>query len=356
MALHPANQPAPYPAEVRHRIRRDVQADYADAAEALNDCGVSVVSVQHESDIWGGDGGAYVLDFVRALRVPCVATLHSVFAQPSVAQLRILGELTGIAQMSIVMSRSASSLLTDTYGADPSRIALIPHGVPDLPLVASDTIKPRLGLQGKTVILSFGLLDPDKGYEYAIEAMPAVIEAVPSACYVILGATHPDLRSRDGEAYRAGLEARVAALGIGRNVTFVDRFVGRVELGTWLEAADVLTTPYPSLDQSVSGALAYAMAAGKAIVSTPYAYASEQLAADRGRLVQAGSPAALSEAFIELLSDAELRSSMGRRAYDYSRKMVWWEVGAEYRRILDRVSRSAAAPARAPRRVAIGVA
>jgi glycosyltransferase involved in cell wall biosynthesis len=239
---------------------------------------------------------------------------------------------------------------------DPSRIAVIAHGIPDLPYVPSDTVKPKLGLAGKAVILSFGLLGPDKGFETAIEAMPAVVAAVPSASYVILGETHPGNLDRDGEAYRASLEAKVEAVGMAHHVSFVDRFVGRVELGTWLEAADIFATPYLNLDLSVSGTLAYGMAAGKAIVSTPYAYANEQLAPDRGRLVPAGSPAALAKAFIELLQDTELRLAMGRRAYDYSRKMVWWEVGAEYRRILDRASRSTVIPVRASRSLAIGVA
>ena len=228
VALHPANQLGPYPAEVHHRIRRDVQSDYADAAQALNDCGVSVVSLQHDFAIWGGDDGAWVLDFARGLRIPAVATLHSVPAQPSVAQRRILSELTGIAATSVVMSKAASTRLTDTYAVDPSRVTVIPHGIPDLPFVASDTVKPRLGLQGKAVILSFGLLEPGKGFETVIEAMPSVVAAVPTACYVILGATHPDSASRGGEEYRAGLEARVAALGIANNVKFVDLFVGRV--------------------------------------------------------------------------------------------------------------------------------
>ena len=356
MALHPAGEPGPYPAEVRHRIRRDVQADHSAAAQALNDCGVSVVSLQHEFGIWGGEDGAYVLDFVHALRIPFVATLHTVLPQPSAAQREILRDLAASADTTVVMSRGASTLLTRIYGADPSRISVIPHGVPNLPIVAADTMKPRLGLNGQAVILSFGLLGPGKGLESAIAAMPAVIKAVPSASYVILGATHPELRAREGEAYRATLEAQVAALGIGEHVKFVNRFVGRVELGTWLQAADVFVTPYPNLHQSVSGTLAYAMGAGKAIVSTPYAYAAEMLAGDRGRLVEPGSSAVLSETFIELLLDADLRASLGTRAYEHSRGMVWWEVGSQYRRLFDGAARSAATPIRRNNRLAAVVA
>ncbi len=342
VALHPAGEPGPYPAEVRHRIRRDVLADYTYVARALDDCSVDVVSIQHEYGIWGGDDGGYVLDFVRALRTPAVTTLHTVLRRPTRLQRRILTELIDASAATVVMSQAAASLLSRSYGVDPTRLDIVAHGVPDLPLVAPDTVKPRLGLQGRTVILSFGLLGPGKGYESAIEAMPAVVKAVPSALYVILGATHPDMLHREGEAYRRRLEATAAALGVTDHVQFVDRFVGRVELGTWLEAADIFVTPYPNLDQIVSGTLSYAMGAGKAIVSTPYAYARERLAHGRGRLVPAGSPDGLAETLIGLARDPELRATLGRRAYEYSRSMVWSEVGAEYRRVFARAAHSAA--------------
>ena len=341
VALHPADGPGPYPPEVHHRIRRDVRADYISAARALNDCGVEVVSIQHEYGIWGGDDGAYVLDFVRALRMPAVATLHTVLSKPSVSQRRVLTELIGATAATVVMSGTAASLLTRTYDIEPTRLEVVPHGVPHLSLVAPDSVKPRLGLQGRSVILSFGLLGPGKGYESVIAAMPAVVKAVPAALYVVLGATHPDLLHREGEAYRRSLEASAAALGVTDHVQFVDRFVGQKELGRWLQAADVFVTPYPNLDQIVSGTLSYAMGAGKAIVSTPYAYALEQLASGRGRLYPVGSAVALGESLIDLLRDPELRSLLGRRAYEYSRRMVWSEVGAEYRRVFTRAARSA---------------
>jgi glycosyltransferase involved in cell wall biosynthesis len=350
VALHRADGPGPYPAEVRHRIRHDVQADYPYAAHALNDCGVDVVSLQYDHRIWGGENGAYVLDFVRSLRIPTVVTLHSVLRGPTPSQRQIVGELIDTASATVVMSQAAASLLGAAYGVDPARVEIIPHGVPHLPLVAPDTVKPRLGLTGRTVILSFGLLGPGKGYESVIAAMPAVKEAVPSALYVILGATHPGELRQEGEAYRAGLEAQVASLDLAGHVRFVDSFVGRVELGTWLEAADVFATPYTDLDRTVSGTLAFAMGAGKAIVSTPYACASELLAHGRGTLVAPQSPDALAAAFVELLRDAELRTAIGRRAYEHSRAMVWSEVGAQYRRIFTLASRAGAAAPRADAR------
>ncbi len=338
VALDPAGEPGPYPSEVRHRIRRDVRSDYVAVAQALNYCGVDAVSIQHEYGIWGGNDGAYVLDFVRALRVPAVATLHTVLRKPSMSQRWILTELIRATAATVVMSQTAAALLIRNYDVEPSRIKIVAHGVPHLPLVAPDSMKPRLGLNGRTVILSFGLLGPGKGYESVIAAMPAVVQAVPDASYVILGATHPDLIHREGEAYRRSLEATAAALGVTDHVLFVDRFVGQEELGQWLQAADVFVTPYPNLDQIVSGTLSYAMGAGKAIVSTPYAYAFEQLAKGRGRLFPAGNADALAGTLIDLLRDPELRASLGHRAYEYSRGMVWSEVGAEYRRVFARAA------------------
>jgi Glycosyltransferase len=350
VALHPADEPGPYPAEVRHRIRRDMLQDYVFVARALNDCGTGVVSIQHEYGIWGGRDGDYVLDFVRELRRPKVVTLHTVLRNPTPSQRHVLASLIEAADASVVMSRAAASLLTRAYGVDGSRLDVIPHGVPSLPLVSPDSVKPRLGLNSDPVILSFGLLGPGKGYETVIEAMPEVVDAVPNARYVVLGATHPDLLRHEGEKYRRSLEARAVALGVADQVMFVDRFVSPRELGTWLGAADIFVTPYPNLDQIVSGTLSYAMGAGKAIVSTPYAYASELLADGRGRLVEPSSPPALATAFIELLRDAQVRETLGARAYDHSRSMIWPQVGARYRQVFARVAQ-VAAPAGRPRRL-----
>ncbi|TAK01263.1 MAG: glycosyltransferase [Chloroflexota bacterium] len=303
----------------------------------MSDC-VDIVSIQHEYGIWGGTDGEHVLDFVNALRVPAIATLHTVLRTPTPGQRAVLAELVASVEATVVMSRSAATLLATAYGVDPRRLEIIPHGVPDLPLVDPEAIKPALDLVGRRVILSFGLLGPRKGYELAIDALPDVVAAHPEALYVIVGATHPDLVRREGEAYRNGLVARARAHGLGDHVRFVDRFVGRVELSRWLEAADVFVTPYLNLDQIVSGTLSYAMGAGRAIVSTPYAYASELLADGRGLLVQPGSPALLGRALNNVLEDGDLRAAMGRRAYEHSRQMVWSSVGLDYGRLIARVS------------------
>jgi glycosyltransferase involved in cell wall biosynthesis len=235
------------------------------------------------------------------------------------------------------MSASAATILNEVYGVDPGRIDMIPHGIPDLPLVDPAGLKPGLGIDGRQVILTFGLLGPAKGVELMLDAMPAVIAAHPNALYAIVGPTEPDLIRAEGEAYRTRLVARVKALGIGSHVQLVDRFVGRVELTRWLEAADIFVTPYPDLDQTVSGTLSYAMGAGRAIVSSATAYATELLADGRGLLVGPLSSAGLSAAVTSLLGGDELRAALGRKAYAYSRPMVWPEVAASYAQLFERV-------------------
>jgi glycosyltransferase involved in cell wall biosynthesis len=333
VALHPGTGPGGYPAEVQHQIRKDVRDDYYRVARELNASDTNVVSLQHEYGIWGGKDGAYVQDFVSALRLPVVTTLHTVLRSPSPGQQRILADLVGASASTVVMSAAAASLLERVYGVDPARLEIVPHGVPDLPLVDSDSVKPRFGLEGRQVILSFGLLGPGKGYESVIAAMPAVAAAHPAALYVVLGATHPGLLAHEGEAYRERLAATAETLGVTDHVRFVDEFVGRAELGAWLSAADVFVTPYPNMDQIVSGTLSYAMGAGRAVVSTPYAYARECLADGRGRLVDPGSTGALAEALSGLLGDPELRRLYGHRAYEHTRPMLWSAVRATYARI-----------------------
>jgi glycosyltransferase involved in cell wall biosynthesis len=345
VALHPPDGPTAYPTEVRHRIRRDDRQDYIRVARTLNTSDARVVSIQHEYGIWGGVDGESVLDFVAAVQIPVVTTLHTVPQSPTSGQRRVLLRLIEASSATVVMSRSAAALLARVYDVNANTVDVVPHGVPDLPLVDPDTVKPRLGMETAPMILSFGLIGPGKGYESVIQAMPAVIRACSNAYYVILGATHPELLRRDGEAYRMKLTKLAADLGVADRVLFVDRFVTRAELGKWLTAADIFVTPYPNRDQIVSGTLAYAMSAGKACVSTPYAYAIEMLEAGRGRVIASGTPGALADSLTELIGDDEMRRRLGRKAYEFSRTMIWPAIGARYRRIFDRV-RVASAPAR----------
>jgi glycosyltransferase involved in cell wall biosynthesis len=343
VALSPPDHALGYAGEVEHVIRRDVLSDYVRVASRLTQC-VDVVSIQHEYGIWGGRDGDSVVGFARSLGVPAVATLHTILRKPTAHQRTVLVELVDAVSATVVMSRSAADLLTAAYGVDPLRVEIIPHGVADLPLVRSESVKPSVGLAGRRVILSFGLLGPGKGYELALEALPAVAAAYPDVCYVIVGATHPDMVRREGEAYRQSLVERVERLGLWGNVRFVDRFVDRAELARWLESADVFVTPYPNLEQIVSGTLSSAMGAGRAIVSTPYTYAAELLANGKGVLVAPGSSAALGAALVSLLADDRRRAELGRRAYAHSRGMVWAESGGRYRRLFERVAATTRTP------------
>lgn len=322
---------------VHHVIRTDVPSDYARAARSLGDCGVGAVSVQHEYGIWGANDGEGVLDFLAELSVPAAATLHTVLRHPTAGQRRVMQGILDATESVVVMSRAAATILVDLYAADPSRVEIIPHGVPDLPFVEPDSVKAGLGMGDRHLLLSFGLVGPSKGYETVIEAMPEVVHAVPDACYVILGATHPELQRTEGERYRTRLETLTADLGMTEHVVFIDRFVTQHELSRWLEAADVFVTPHPNLDQIVSGTLSYAMAAGKASVSTPYLYASEILADGRGRLVPPGNPDAMRDALVELVQDDGLRAEMAQRAYLYGRSMLWARVAADYRQLFTRL-------------------
>ena len=339
VALTPPDHETPYPTEVHHRIRRDVPEDYVRVARALDGCRVDGVSIQHNFSIWGGPDGDLVLDFVRALNLPAVTTLHRLMRRPTPNQRRIVVELVEASAATVVMSQAAAALLGRAFGIDPGRVEVIPHGVPDLPLIDPSQAKPGLSLSDAPFLLSFGLLSPDKGYELAIAAMPAVVSAIPTARYVILGATHHDLLRSEGEAYRRSLIEQIRTLGLTSHVELVDRFVGRTELGRWLQAADVFVTPYPNLEKTVSGTLSHAMGAGKAIVSTPYPYATELLAAGRGVLAKPDA-AALATAFIGLLGDPARRSAIGARAHAYSRDMLWPIVGQRYLDLFQRVTES----------------
>jgi glycosyltransferase involved in cell wall biosynthesis len=354
IAIYGEDEPRPSPIEVHHRIRRDEAEDYPRVARALTGR-ADLVAIQHEFDSWGGEDGSSVLDFVRALDMPAVATLHSVPGTPRRSQRAVISELARIASATVVMSRTAARVLGDVYGVDPGRIEVIPHGVPDLPFVDAETIKPAVGLAGRDVIMSFGLLRPGKGCELVLEALPAIVARHPKTMYVVLGATHPETARRDGEAYRESLAAMTAELGMTGHVTFVDKFVGRVELTRWLEAADVVLAPYRDLTLTAAGTVAYALAAGRAVVSTPFPYAIELLADGRGVVLASARARDLTRAVIGLLDDPEERTAIGRRGHEHSRPMSWWHTATAYHALFARVvaSRTRSAPL-APRQVSLG--
>ncbi|MEO7504218.1 MAG: glycosyltransferase family 4 protein [Sphingomicrobium sp.] len=307
-------------------IHADERDAYRKAARAIADSGAEAVWLQHEFGIFGGEAGAYILDLIEDVRLPLAVTVHTVLETPSMAELEVFRRLLARADLLIVMAESGAATLRRRYGVDPRRIMVIPHGVPDRPLVAPDSLKARFGLEGRTVLMTFGLLAPDKGIAHMIEAMPAIVAAHPDALYLVVGATHPNLLRHDHDAYRHSLEERVTELGMSDHVRFDNRFVEQEELLDLLQASDVYVTPYLNMAQVTSGTLSYAAAVGKPIVSTPYVHAAELLADGRGVLVDPGSNEALASAIGKLLDEPERREALSRAIYHNARAMLWPRV------------------------------
>jgi glycosyltransferase involved in cell wall biosynthesis len=309
----------------QHLICRDVRSDYARVAEQVNASGVELVSIQHEFGIFGGDAGDLLLDFTSRLAMPFVVTLHTVIERPSPDQLRVVCELARSAAQVVVMARKGAELLRSIYNVHPDKISVVPHGAPDRPLQDTQRFKPAHGWDGRRVALTFGLLSPGKGIETVIEAMPEIAKACPKALYVVLGATHPELVRREGEAYRDRLQARARDLGVERNVCFVDKYCEIEELLDYLCAADVYVTPYLNEAQITSGTLAYAIAMGRPVVSTPYWHAVEVVTPEMGRLVQFNDTDGFAGAIAELLSDPDLCNLCSQFAYQQGRRTIWSE-------------------------------
>jgi len=324
-----------YKERVEFQIREHHQLDYTLAAEFLNDQNFDVVNLQHEFGIYGGPWGSHVISLLRKLRMPVAVTCHSVPERPDPLQREVLSEIVSLATKAVVMSDHAKVLIKALYGATEGKIASIPHGIHPSPFVESASYKRRLGLRGSQVLLSFGLLGRNKGIEHSIDALPAILAHHPKVQYVVLGRTHPVIARSEGEAYREFLQQRIEELGIGDHVRFVDEFVGVRRLLEFIGASDVCLTPYLDLDQATSGVLCYAMAMGKAVVSTPYRYAREMLSDGRGRLVPPGDPAAIARETLALLGNERAMMSTRKRAYAYSRGMTWPVVAGSYVRLFE---------------------
>lgn len=330
VAMTDSGQAYDYPASVRFQIHDLVLKDYARAADFLNAGRFDVVCLQHEFGIFGGDTGEYILALVSRLTVPLVTTLHTVLAAPSARQRAVLGQIIDASAKVVVMAEKARRLLVDIWATPPDKIEVIPHGVPDFLFVEPDAAKLQHGFAGRSVILTFGLLSPNKGVEVMLDAMPAILARCPDAVYVVLGATHPHLVRSHGEAYREGLMARADALGVAEHVVFLNRFVDQATLLNFIAMSDVYVTPYLSEAQMTSGTLAYSFGLGKAVVSTPYWHAAELLTDGRGILVPFGDSPAVAEAVAGLLSDPVRRLAMRRRAYEASRPMTWARTAEHY--------------------------
>jgi glycosyltransferase involved in cell wall biosynthesis len=330
MAMNDGGRSYAYPPSVRFQVAEADLPAYLRAADFLNVNEVEVVCVQHEYGIFGGKAGSHLLALLRELRMPVVTTLHTILENPNAAQRIVMDELIQLSERVVVMSTQGAKLLTEVHDVPKSKIDLIPHGIPRLPSPAQS--KDLLGVEGKSVILTFGLLSPDKGIEYVIDALPAVLAKCPDAVYIILGATHPHIKQQHGETYRIMLENRAQRLGVDASIIFHNRFVSQAELTRFLAAADIYITPYLKPEQITSGTLAYAVGCGKAVISTPYWYASELLADGRGILVPWRDSEAIAREVAGLLGNEEKRQALGARAADYGRDMGWPLVARSYLR------------------------
>lgn len=329
-----------YPERVRFEIDEQDLASYRRAADFLNINNVEVVSVQHEFGIYGGAAGSHLLDFLREVRKPVVTTLHTVLSEPNEQQRFVMEQLDLLSNRFIVMAERGREMLVRIYGVAPEKIDLIPHGVIDMPFIDSNFYKDLFGVEGKTVLLTFGLLSPNKGVEYVIEALPAILQRHPNVVYIVLGATHPHLLAHEGEAYRQKLEQLAQERGVADCVIFHNRFATLEELKEFIGAADIYITPYVNEAQITSGTLAYTFGAGKAVVSTPYWHAQELLAGERGVLVPFRNSQAIAEGVNHFLSNPTLMTAMRKRAWKAGREMIWPVVARRYMESFERARAS----------------
>jgi glycosyltransferase involved in cell wall biosynthesis len=319
-----------YPPQVTFEIRKNEIRDYARAAEYLNGSSAQVVSLQHEFGIFGGEAGKYLGVLLSYLRKPLVTTCHTILKTPAKEYRESFERVIEFSDRLVAMSPTGVEILRTVYGVPENKIVLIHHGVPDVPFVDSNFYKDQFGVEGRTVLLTFGLLSPNKGIEIALDSMPAVVERHPDVIYMVLGATHPEVRRHSGEAYRLSLERKVRDLGLDNHVVFHNRYVGIQELIEYICSCDIYLTPYLAKEQITSGTLAYAMGAGKAIISTPYWYAGDMLSDHRGIIVDFGDAQGLSDALVNLIEDPVTRNKMRKKAYEYGRLMIWREVARRY--------------------------
>jgi glycosyltransferase involved in cell wall biosynthesis len=311
------------------RIGRNCVDDYVLMADFINHSSVNVVNVQHEFGIFGGESGEYICAFLDKLNLPVATTLHTVLPNFEKETKEVFNRIVERSTNLIVLNETTRGLVKQ-YGVPSKKIKVIPHGCPDLPIVSSAKVKPVLGLKNKVVLSTFGLLSKGKGIEYVIQALPEIIKRESRIIYNVIGVTHPQVKKAEGESYRKTLVKMAKNLGVSSHIKFHNRFLSKPELYNYLQATDVYITPYPSPNQVSSGTLSYALAAGKAVVSTPYLHAKEALDQGRGLLCKFNDSTSIAEKVTEIIENKSLRRSLEQNAYNYSRKFIWPLVAKKY--------------------------
>ncbi len=339
------SQSLEYPWEVSRRIRQQEWGDYQRVLRYLNHSVIDMVSIQHEFGIFGGPDGEYIVRFAQELEKPFIVTFHTVLQRPSENQKRIIQELAHHAQAVVVMLSVAGDILRDVYDIDPAKVVPIHHGTPDFPFAHEEAAKSRLGLEDRIIMSNVNLISRGKGIEYALQALPKVVAQYPNFLYLIVGQTHPVVQEQEGEAYREMLTGLVNDLGLQNHVQFVNEYVSLEALIGYVEASDFYITPYENLEQISSGSLAYAVAAGKLCLSTPYRYAQEILAGGHGYLVAPRSPESIRDALLHALSHPQAAENMRFKSYAQGRKMVWVHVAFRHLHVMHHLLQTALKPA-----------
>ena len=330
LAVNDITEGYDYAPEVRFEIQEQRLRDYQEAVNFLRFNGYEVICLQHEFGIYGGRSGSHILAILREVDLPVVTTLHTILQEPAPDQRRVMDEIVRQSERLVVMTERGRTILREVHGAPAAKIDLIAHGIPDTPFVDPNSLKDQFGVEGKKVLLTFGLLSPGKGIEYVIQALPEITRQHPDLIYIVLGATHPHLVRAEGEHYRLSLERLAEKSGMTQHVAFYNRFVELEELEQFIGAADIYITPYLTKAQATSGTLSYAFGCGKAVISTPYWHAEELLAEDRGVLVPFHDSTAIATAVCGLLKDEARLDAMRKRAYLSGRAMIWSQVAHHY--------------------------
>jgi len=320
-----------YPWEVKFRINQEDISSYTKAADYINQSSAEIVHIQHEFGLFGGEQGEYIIPFMSVIQKPIVVTMHTVLQNPSKKNLEVTKKMADIAEAFVVISKTAADRLKDVYKIkNDCKIVVIPHGVFDFPKVDPNKFKARIGLKNKKVLSSHGLLNPDKGIEYVIKALPKIVKKYPETKYIIVGKTHPMIKKHEGEKYREMLKSLAKKLKVSRYIVFRNRFMSLERLIEYIQAADIYLSLHTKVDQISSGTLAKAIGAGKVCISTPYYYAKEVLAEGRGIIVPMKNYRKVAEKVIDVFRDSEKANKMREKAYAYGRKMIWSNVALKY--------------------------